>query len=179
MMIMLAFLFTGCGVFKKNNKTLSKSDTVVKVDRDSVSVNVVEKRDIDRGVVVTETEKVIERVAPPKKATVKTTLKPGRNIVMDSVLNELVLTFDSLTNGLMIEVYIPEVKETETIKERKTENKDRESTEVSKDSATIRSEEEYRSSTKDTEKVSTPNYSWILWLAAALLLAFILLRRRF
>ena len=98
---------------------------------------------------------------------------------MDSVLNELVLTFDSLTNGLMIEVYIPEVKETETIKERKTENKDRESTEVSKDSATIRSEEEYRSSTKDTKRVSTPNYSWILWLAAALLLAFILLRRRF
>ncbi|HWL22287.1 MAG TPA: hypothetical protein VNR38_00805 [Ureibacillus sp.] len=167
-----------CGLFKKTNKHIDKSESVTRVEHSEVKVGNVESKEVDRGTVVTETERIEERKRDGGKRVVTGELKPGRNVLMDSVLKELVLVFDSLTNRIDVEVTIPPVEERVVTKERKEEKKDQERKEIRKDSAVIRDDRFSTVSSEEIKKESKPDYNWI-WYVGVLIIVLWLLWKRY
>lgn len=168
---------TSCGLFKKTNKHIEKSEKVVKVEQSEVRVGNVESKEVDRGTVVTETERVEERKRPEEKRVVSGELKPGRNVLMDSVLKEIVLEFDSLTNRVKVEVTIPPVDERIVTRERKEEKKDKERKEIRKDSLAIRDDRFSTVSSEEIKKESKPDYNWIWYVGVLIIVLWLLLKR--
>jgi len=161
--ILTLLILTGCGIFKKSSKTLDTGRIVVSVKRDSLHSTEVKSDKVDKGVIVTETETITERKREGGKRVVSGKLEQGRTVLLDSVLRELSVTFDSLTRMVNIEVVVPPVEERTVTKERKTEHKDEKHTEVKKEVAHIRDEELQKIEVKHEVKESNPDYSWIAW----------------
>ena len=163
---------SSCGLFKKTNKHIEKSESVTKVEHSEVKVGNVESKETDKGTVVTETERIEERKRDGGKRVVSGELKPGRNVLMDSVLRELVVVFDSLTNNVQVEVTIPPVEERIVTKERKNEKKD---------TAILRDERNFSQKQSDVIKESKPDYTWIIYVfgVIALVIIGILVYRKF
>lgn len=161
--ILCLLIVTGCGIFKKTSKTLDTGKAVVSVKRDSLRTTDIRIEDTDKGTIVTETETITERKREGGKRVVSGKLEQGRTVLLDSVLRELSVTFDSLTRAVSIEVVVPPVEERVVTKERKTEQKDKKHTEVKKEVAHVRDEELQKIEVKHEVKESKPDFSWIAW----------------
>lgn len=174
--VILSLSLAGCGIFKKSKKTLDTGSVVVSVKRDSLSTADIRSENIDKGTIVTETEIITERKREGGKRIVSGKLEQGRNVLLDSVLRELSVTFDSLTRMVNIEVVVPPVEERTVKKERKTEHKDEKHTEVKKEVAHVRDEELQKIEVKHEVKESKPEYSWIAWVMVVAVGLWLLLR---
>lgn len=159
--MILSLSLASCGIFKKSKKTLDTGRVVVSVKRDSLYSADIHIEDTDKGTIVTETETITERKREGGKRVVSGKLEQGRTVLLDSVLRELSVTFDSLTRMVNIEVVIPPVEERTVTKEKKTEHKDEKHTEVKKEVAHIRDEELQKVEVKHEVKESKPEFSWI------------------
>lgn len=174
--MILSLSLASCGIFKRTNKTLDTGKVVVSVKRDSLSTADIRSENIDKGTIVTETETVTERKREGVKRVVSGKLDQGRNVLLDSVLRELSVTFDSLTRAVSIEVVVPPVEERTVTKERKTERKDEKHTEVKKEVAHVRDEELQKVEVKHEVKESKPDFSWIAWVMVVAFGLWLLLR---
>ncbi|AXF52574.1 MAG: membrane protein [Caudoviricetes sp.] len=174
--VILSLSLASCGIFKKTNKNLDTGKVLVSVKRDSLHTAEIRAENIDKGTIVTETETVTERKREGGKRVVSGKLEQGRNVLLDSVLRELSVTFDSLTRAVSIEVIVPPVDDRTVTKERKTEHKDEKHTEVKKEVAHVRDEELQKVEVKHEVKESKPNYSWIAWVMVVAVGLWLLLR---
>lgn len=174
--VILSLSLGSCGIFKKSNKTLDTGKVVVSVKRDSIKEVELRTENIDKGTIVTEIETITERKREGGKRVVSGKLQQGRNVLLDSVLRELSVTFDSLTRYVSIEVVVPPVEERTVTKERKTEHKDEKHTEVKKEVAHVRDEELQKIEVKHEVKGSKPDYSWIAWVMVVAVGLWLLLR---
>lgn len=165
-------------MFKRSSSTLDKHESSNVVRRDCVSTGIVEKRDIDRGIIETETVTVTERVKPSTKIKAKGKVDHGVNILTDSIGREFIAIFDSLTRVVEVSITLPEEKETETKTESKREQRDSERQHTSKNNVALRQDDESTYVSKSTTKESKPDYKWIWYALFGAVVIFILIRKK-
>lgn len=134
MVAVVMVTISSCGMFKKTKNSdkqsmehVSKQDSVA-VEKNTSSGEIKE-RVLDKGTVVTEKETVTTTTRP--RSTTKLTirkedLKPGDNILRDSMGREVKAVLDTLQGVLTLDISTPE--ETTTKTERETVREDRDLT---------------------------------------------------
>ena len=179
--ILALSILSSCGMFKKTNKHIAKSEVVSVVKRDCVTVATVEAREADRTTTENEKTTTINKKAPGKKVIVGGELKSGLNVFSDSLGRQLIAVFDTLSREVQIVVDVPEVEETTTTTERTNEKKDTEKHEIRKDTAILRDERNFSQKQSEVIKESKPDYTWIIYVfgVIALVVIGILIYRKF
>lgn len=179
--ILALSILSSCGMFKKTNKHISKSEVVSVVKRDCVTVATVEAREVDKTVTENEKTTTTTKKAPGKKVVVGGELKGGLNVFSDSLGRELIAVFDTLSMQVQIVVDVPEVDETTTTTERTNEKKDTEKHEIRKDTAILRDERNFSQKQSEVVKEGKPDYTWIIYVfgVIALVVIGILVYRKF
>ncbi|MGJ1360627.1 hypothetical protein ACR79B_04925 [Sphingobacterium spiritivorum] len=180
-LILLAMLtFSGCGLFRKSSKTVEKVSFDVSQKKDSISSeriksdSIGKSLSIDKGSVVTETERTI--TTEKKGGTVKGSIRidnipRGVELLLkDSAGTKISLMLDTMSNQLNVRVDHPGEKTTVTERIRQIENKNKTDqqesstgSELNKE-ATVNSIDRKKVSTSQVSKESEPdNWSFIFW----------------
>lgn len=164
---------TGCGIFKRTNKTLDKFESSNVVKRDCVIVSNVESKEIDKGIIITETVKE----QPKQRVEVNGVVKNGLNVFTDSLGRQVKAQFDSITKHLGITFDIDGYREVTKV----TEYKDREVNSIASGSVSVSSESAVKMKESQLKKESKPEYSWIFYVGLTVLgfwFLFKVIRRR-
>lgn len=164
---------TGCGIFKRTNKTLDKFESSNVVKRDCVIMSNIESKEIDKGIIITETVKE----QPKQKVEVSGIVKDGINIFTDSLGRQVKAQFDSITKSLGITFDIEGYREVTKV----TEYKDRELNSTSSGTVSVSSESEVKIKESQLKKESKPVYSWIFYVGLTIvgfIILFKVIRRR-
>lgn len=123
---------SSCGMFKRT-KTADKQNLEVVSKRDSIettkaiSTGEVKEQVVDKGTIVTEKETTTVTTKPSSNTKLqvkKNELKPGLNILRDSMGREVRAVLDTLNNILTLDISTPPETETKVEKETRTEQKD-------------------------------------------------------
>lgn len=131
-LITTIFCLSSCNLFKNTAKHKTKQSIEVSIKKDSVesktetTKGTVESKEVDNGVIVTETEEVTVTKKEGVKTKVnlkKDELKVGENTLKDSLGREVIVFLDSLKNILSIEVNSPDEETTTTKKQKTVEHK--------------------------------------------------------
>lgn len=176
--LIIFLTITSCGVFKKTNKTIDYSNGVEVVKRDCVVTGVVESKEFDKGRIDSEVMTVTEKKKAGERVKIRGKVEHGTNVLSDSLGREFIAVFDSLSKVVEVTVNLPDEVEVQTVREKRSEKKDTERTEVKKETANIRDEKKISNEVKNTVTESKPDYSWILYVAFAAVVIFILLKRK-
>lgn len=174
---MMAML-SSCGVFKKTNKSLDKLEQSSVTRSDSVSKSDINRTIKDKGVVIDEVVTVTEKKKPATKTKAKGSLDHGANVLTDSIGREFIAIFDTLSKVIEVSIVLPEETETTTRTEKRTENKDTEQKEVIKQTANVRDEQKTSVRDVSKESESNPDYTWIWYVVFALVVVYVLFKRR-
>lgn len=166
--LVLILCLSGCGIFRKStsNKEKYKLEEAkkedIKVKIDSVKKENVLEKEVDKGIVVTETTETIKQKGEKIKVTKPLPDKGSSVVAFDSIGHKIILKLDSLGQQLEIEVETPDIDKVKTTKT--TEHKDR-TKESSHDSETklvkqeaIHREEKRQEGISNSVKTSTPNF---------------------
>lgn len=171
-------MMSSCGVFKRTNKTLDKREQSSVTRSDSLSKSDINRTTKDKGVVIDEVVTVTEKKKPATKTKVKGSLDHGTNILTDSLGREFIAIFDTLSKVVEVSIVLPEETETTTRKEKRTENKDTEKKEVIKQTANVRDEQKISVRDVRKESESKPDYTWIWYIVFAVVVVYVLFKRR-
>lgn len=171
-------MMSSCGVFKRTNKTLDNREQSSVTRSDSVSKSDINRTTKDKGVVIDEVVTVTEKKKPATKTRVKGSLDHGTNILTDSLGREFIAIFDTLSKVVEVSIVLPEETETTTRTEKKTEKKDTEKKEVIKQTANVRDEQKISVRDVRKESESKPDYTWIWYIVFAVIVVYVLFKRR-
>lgn len=166
--LVLILCLSGCGIFRKSTSNKQKyelkqvSKEEVKVNIDSTKKENLVEREVDKGVIVTETTETTKQKGEKIKVTKPLPEKGGSIVAFDSIGHKIILKLDSLGQKLDIEVETPEIEKTKTTKTVEHKDLTRES---SHDSETkfvkqeaIHREEKHQEEVSNSVKTSTPNF---------------------